>query len=116
MREPRFRLSLQITRPPITTERLPTMRRFITLCLVLAMSGTALAQSISIAPSDTPTTVLAALKGKKVTLRLQSGQELTGTVKEATDRLVLLGELSGREFFDGVVPVAAIEAVIVRTR
>lgn len=51
-----------------------------------------------------------------VTLRLRSGQELTGTVREATGRLVVLGALSGREFFDAVVPLEAVEAVLIRTK
>ena len=49
-------------------------------------------------------------------LLITAGQELSGTLRESTDRLVLLGELSGREFFDAIVSIEAIEAVIVRTK
>jgi len=47
---------------------------------------------------------------------LRSGHELTGVVRDSTDRLIIIGELTGREFFDAVVPVEAIEAVIIRTK
>jgi hypothetical protein len=37
-------------------------------------------------------------------------------VRDSSDRLLVLGEVSGREFFDAAVPIVAIEAVLVRTR
>ena len=66
--------------------------------------------------SDTVQTVLAAQKGARVTVRVRSGQELTGVVREVNARLVQLGGLSGREFFDAVVPLEAVDAVLVRTK
>ena len=44
------------------------------------------------------------------------GQELTGTVREASDKLVVLGGLQGREFFDAAIPLDKVEAVLVRTK
>lgn len=85
----------------------------IALCLAVAQAS---AQGVSIAPADTIPSIVVAQKGKSVTLRLRSGQELTGVVRQATDRLVVLGELSGREFFDAVIPMESVEAVIIRTR
>lgn len=85
----------------------------IALCLAVAQAS---AQGVSIAPADTIPSIVVAQKGKRVTLRLRSGQELTGVVRQATDRLVVLGELSGREFFDAVIPMESVEAVIIRTR
>ena len=91
------------------------MRLLITtaLCLVLAQAQ---AEGLSVSPKDSLPSVVAAQKGKRVTLRLRSGQELTGVLREASDRLAVLGELTGREFFDAAVPMEAIEAVIVRTK
>jgi hypothetical protein len=74
------------------------------------------AQELVISANDTVQTVLAARKGKAVTLRLTGGQEITGTVRDASTRMVVLGALSGREFFDAAVPLEKIEAVIVRTK
>jgi hypothetical protein len=85
----------------------------ISLCLAIAP---AFAQTVPVSSADTLHSVMAAQKGKRVTLRLRSGQELTGTVREANERLVVLGELGGREFFDAVLPVSAIDAVMIRTR
>jgi len=84
------------------------------LCLVLAAG--AFAQEVRISPSDTAQSVLAAQKGKRVTLRLRSGQELTGTMQDANGKLVVIGTVSGREFFDAVVPLEAVEAVLIRTK
>lgn len=84
------------------------------LCFLLASHT--LAQEVSISESDTSRSVLAAQKGKRVTLRLQSGQEITGLVRETNATLVVVGALTGREFFDAIVPIESIEAVIIRTK
>ena len=91
--------------------------RFVTaavLCLACALS--AMAQEVTITANDSTQSVIAAQKGKRVTLRLRSGQELTGSVREATAKLVVLGAVTGRELFDAVVPLEAVEAVLVRTK
>lgn len=92
------------------------MRSVLTVLFCFAFAGPALAQAVSIAANDSVHSVIAAQKGKRVTLRLRSGQELTGTVREATPALVVVGAVTGREFFDAVIPVEAVEAVLVRTR
>lgn len=88
-----------------------------TLCaaLVGAPAVTA-AQALALAPADGTQSVVAAQKGKRITVRLRSGQELSGLVREVNERLLLLGEVSGREFFDAVVPLDAVEAILVRVR
>ena len=86
------------------------------LALALLPAVSAQAQELAITASDTVQSVLAARKGKAVTLRLAGGQELTGTVREATGKLVVLGALSGKEFFDAAVPLEKIEAVLVRNK
>lgn len=82
--------------------------------LLLALP--AQAQELTIGVADTVQTVLQAQKGKRVTVRLSGGQELTGVVREATAKLVVLGALTGREFFDAAVPLEKVEAVLVRTK
>jgi hypothetical protein len=74
------------------------------------------AQDLNVSASDTLQSVLAAQKGKRVTLRLSGGQEITGVMREATSKLVVLGGLTGREFFDAAVPLEKVEAVVVRTK
>jgi len=74
------------------------------------------AQDLNVSANDTLQSVLAAQKGKRVTLRVSGGQEITGVMREATARLVVLGGLTGREFFDAAVPLEKVEAVLVRTK
>ena len=54
--------------------------------------------------------------GAKVVLRLVSGEEIGGTVRQVGDSAVQLSELSGREFYDAVVRLDHVSAVIVRVR
>ena len=90
-----------------------------TFALALALAAAvphAAAQELRIGASDTVQQVLAAQKGKRVTVRVRSGQEFTGLVRDVNGRLVQLGAISGREFFDAVVPLESIDAVLVRTK
>jgi hypothetical protein len=92
------------------------MRSLSIAAVGLALALQVAAQGLAVSPTDTTRSVIAAQKGKRVTLRLRSGQELSGVVRDASERLVVIGELAGREFSDAVVPIEAIEAVIVRVR
>lgn len=95
------------------------MKRFISaMVLTAALIGAAPAPGaeLRIGSSDSTETVLAAQKGKRVTVRLRSGQEITGTVGTVTGKLVQLGAVSGKEFFDAVVPLEAVDAVFVRIK
>ena len=76
----------------------------------------ALAQPVKVGPGDRIVQVLQANKDRNVTLRLRGGQEFTGTVRDATANLVVLGAISGREFFDAVIPLEAIDAILLRSR
>ena len=87
-----------------------------TLAFPLLLALPAAAQELNVTPNDSVQSVLAAQKGKRVTLRLSGGQELTGTLREATAMLAVLGSLTGREFFDAAIPLDKVEAVLVRTK
>lgn len=86
------------------------------LCWLLAFASITGAAPLAVGKDDTVTSVLAAQKGKRVTIKLKAGDELTGTVVEASAELLHLGELAGKEFFDAVIPVDKIGAVIIRTK
>ena len=94
----------------------PLLAAFALLCASFLPLLPAHAQELSVSAADSIQTVLAARKGKPVTVRLSGGQELSGVVREATGKLVVLGALSGREFFDAAIPLEKIEAVLVRTK
>lgn len=89
------------------------------LLLGAALAGAAAAVTaaeLRIGANDTVQTVLAAQKGARVTVRVRSGQEITGVVKEVGSRVAQIGAVSGKDFFDAVVPLDAIDAVFIRTR
>jgi hypothetical protein len=75
-----------------------------------------MAQPLVVHADDSIEKLLAAHKGKRVTVRLGPNDELTGVVKSVSSNVVHLGELSGREFFDAAVDVKQGRAIIVRTR
>lgn len=74
------------------------------------------ADPLSVGSSDSIQSVLVAHQGKRVTIKLKSGSELTGKVGEVNENIVHLMELSGKEFFDAVASIKTIEAVVIRTK
>lgn len=54
--------------------------------------------------------------GTKVTLRLIAGEEITGTVVAVGDEAVHLSAISGRDFYDAVISLEMVSAVIVNVR
>ncbi len=60
--------------------------------------------------------ILASYEGKRVAVRLDSGEEVEGIVTTVGDQLVHLSKLSKRDFYDAVVRVDKINAVIFRAR
>ena len=86
--------------------------------LLACLTGATLAHAapIAINQGDTIQTQIEAQKGKKVTLRLLGGEEITGVVKGTTKELIHLGEVAGREAFDAVVEINTIAAVLIRTK
>jgi hypothetical protein len=83
-------------------------------CATLAQTG--YADGLSIKAGDTLQKQAAALKGKKVTVKLQGTEELSGIVKESTNELLQLSELSGKEFFDAIIDMSKVTAILVRTK
>ena len=94
------------------------------LGLVLALSGLS-GLTVAELAADESTTVVeqaasirAAIEqnlGKRVKLKLSSGQDLEGKVVEVSDEVVNIAELTGMEFFGATVALDQVAAVIVRT-
>lgn len=98
-------------------QRIRALRRCAAAAVALSLvASLACAQALDLRADDTIEKLLAAHKGKRVTIKLGPNDELTGVVKSVTPNLVHLGELVGREFFDAAVDVRQVRAVIVRTR
>ncbi|MDX1593100.1 MAG: hypothetical protein R3298_02550 [Gammaproteobacteria bacterium] len=96
------------------------MTRSITLLPILllasALAGPVASAPLVVAEDDSVHSVLAAQQDKRVTVTLGGGKELTGTVARVNAEVVHLRELSGMEFFDAVVALSDVAAVVIRTR
>lgn len=90
--------------------------RILLIAAVFTATVPAIGAELKVGANDTLQTVLAAQKGSRVTLRVRSGQEITGVVREVNGRVVHLGATSGKEFFDAVVPLESVDAAFVRTK
>ena len=82
----------------------------------LACAPAASAAEVKLGANDSLQTVLAAQKGTRVTVRLRSGQEFAGIVREVNSRVVQLGTLGGKDFFDALIPLDSVEAVFYRSK
>ena len=60
--------------------------------------------------------ILASYEGKRVAIRLDGGEELEGIVTTVGDQLVHFSKLSKRDFYDAVIRIDKINAVIFRAR
>ena len=67
-------------------------------------------------PAVTMKALLTDSIGKRVTLRLESSEEMEGTVTMVGEHLVHISKLSKRDFFDAFVSIDRISAVIMRAR
>lgn len=73
--------------------------------------------SLSAAAKDEAmASVLKDRSGKITTVVLRSGTEITGKVASVGSNTVKLGELSGKDFFDAVIDLDDVSAVIYRAR
>jgi len=85
-------------------------------CLVAPATAPAQDVKLEVKDGDSVKAVLERYVGKRVALVMTSGPDLTGTVVKVGERVVHLGELQGREFFDAAVSLDRVNAVVVRVR
>ena len=60
--------------------------------------------------------ILTGYVGKRVAVRLDTGEEMEGIVTSIGDHLVHISRLSKRDFYDVLVRIERINAVIIRMR
>jgi hypothetical protein len=82
---------------------------------VVVCAGSFAQDKTSLQSNATILTVLQGNTGKAVELRMQCGEKIGGKVEQVNDNVVLLSRLTGAEYFDGVVNVKDISAVITRS-
>ena len=93
------------------------MKALTILALMTTLAATAVAEDkIGFKPSDTPATVLKRHEGQKAEVRLKSGEKLAGKVAAVGEKAVHIAELAGQEFFDAVITLDDVSAVIIRAK
>ncbi|MGC4098364.1 MAG: hypothetical protein QM706_14715 [Nitrospira sp.] len=83
------------------------------------MATTVMADEATSVDLNSPDVLKSALEqqaGKRVKLKLESGQDLEGKVAKVGSHAVRFAELTGMEFFDATVKLEDIAAVIVKVR
>ena len=91
------------------------MKKFAFLALMSTLATASMAaDKVAFTPEDTTTSVLTRQSGQKVEIVLKSGEHLSGTVKAVGSKSVHIGALTGKEFYDAVVALDDVTAVIVR--
>ncbi len=84
--------------------------------IILAAPG-AFAQSKPVLqPNDTIHSILAQQVGKPVELRMKSGEKMAGKLEKVSDKLAHLSQLADADFYDAVVEIESVAAVVVRVR
>ena len=96
--------------------RLPGAVAVAILLAALSLPAGAQDAKLEVRSNDTVRTVLERQVGKRVSVVLTTGPELAGVVSSVGDKVVHLSELTGREFFDAVVNLDQVGAVVIRTR
>ncbi len=87
-----------------------------TLCLGAAGSAFAQEKEFELNPSYGIREVLNAYVGKRVAIRTGTGESLEGTVTKVGSHLVHISRLSGKDFYDAVIVIDKIDAVIMKVR
>ncbi len=54
--------------------------------------------------------------GKRIAVRITSGDAIEGTILKVGDQSVHLSKLSGKDFYDAIVRIDRIEAIIFKAR
>jgi hypothetical protein len=92
------------------------MKTLLILTLSILTMTTALAQTpLGFQSGDEISNVLRRQSGQKVDLRLKSGEKIGGKVESVGLKLVHLTAVSGMEYFEAVVVLEDISAVLVRS-
>src|SRR3954470_18022048 len=96
-----------------------TMKRllyFVALFTALACATLPAQTKIELQTGDTIPAILQRSAGQAVELRMKSGEKIGGKIDKASDKLVYLPQVTGAEYFDAVVDMSDVAAVIVRAK
>ncbi len=59
---------------------------------------------------------LSANVGKRVSLMISAGEAVEGTIEKVGDHFVLISKLSGKDFYDALVRIDDVKAIVFRAR
>lgn len=88
---------------------------FLTM-ITLAASSVFAQSKLDLQASDTVHSILEHQVGKAVELRMKSGEKMGGKIEKVTDKLIHISQLTDADFYDAVVEIDSIAAVVVRVR
>jgi hypothetical protein len=88
----------------------------ITLLTTVVCAALTAQTKIELQASDTMASVLQRCAGQTVELRMKSGEKIGGKIDKTTDKLAYLSQVTGAEYFDAVVDMSDVAAVIVRAK
>lgn len=93
------------------------MKTIAILALMTTLAATSLPANdkVGFTPNDNAGTVLQRQVGQKVEIRLKSGEKITGKVEAVGASAVHLSSLAGQEFYDAVVILDDVSAIVIRT-
>ena len=88
------------------------------LVILLSSSATLFAADakLDLKADDAMKSILTRQVGNVVELRLVSGEKIGGKVEKVGENLVQLSQLTGAEFFEAVVDLESVSAVVVRAK
>jgi small nuclear ribonucleoprotein (snRNP)-like protein len=89
---------------------------FLVSPLTIAADQTPDAPKLEVQQQDTIESILRRHVGKRVTVRLEGGEELTGIVRTVGAKVVHLSDLANRDFYDAVIELEDLSAVVIRVR
>lgn len=94
------------------------MKLFVIFVMALCLTcGGLFAQGrIDLQSSDSMYDMLERNVGQLVEFRMKSGEKIGGKVQKLGDKLVQLSELAGAEFYDAVVDIDEVAAIVVRVK
>ena len=86
------------------------------VCLMFSLNLLAKEGKYKLNKGSATKDILTEYVGKRVSLKLDTGEELEGTVTKVGDHLVHLAKLSKRDFYDALIRIDKISAIIIRVR
>jgi hypothetical protein len=89
---------------------------FVMGLFIASQGGAAAQEKPSFNPSITLKDNLASNVGKRVSLMISSGESLDGTIEKVGDHFVLISKLSGKDYYDAVVRIDEVKAIVFRAR